>query len=159
MIIVTRYGSTVMYLCLVASDNPLQNTRIFITFQQLGCNLHVLLLFQISKMFGEPSCLKFTVPQLFIQYVMCGSVMILNGAATKDNIIYRCFLIRPFSLSMWACVRNVDDLLDRASSVILHLAFNLSTISSSRFQSFFISLSASFISLSIFLPIHTLFIG
>lgn len=64
---------TVVDLCLVASDNPLQNTRIFITSQDLGRKLHVLLLVQISNLFGNPSYANFTLPHVIIHYGMCGS--------------------------------------------------------------------------------------
>lgn len=59
------FGFTVMDLW-----QSIQNTRIFITFQELGRGHHALLLVQISELFGDPSCVNFTVPQGIMHHGM-----------------------------------------------------------------------------------------
>ena len=64
-----------MHPCLVAGDNSFQDTRIFfVSSNELGRNLHVLLLVHNSKCLGNPPCADFPVSQIIMQYGIYGSI-------------------------------------------------------------------------------------
>lgn len=74
---------------------------LFITFQELGCNHHTLLLVQISKLFGYPSCANLTVPQVILHYSMYRFTADILCAATLHIVIHWSSLMKTYTLLMY----------------------------------------------------------
>ena len=118
----------VMHPCLVAGDNSFQDTRIFIPSNELGRNLHALSLVHKSKLLGNPPCADFTVSQIIMQYVICGSIAGIQICGHFRHRYPSVFSNHDIALSMWSCVPNVDGRPERPSSVTrVRPDLNLST--------------------------------